>query len=196
MTKFLIILCVVISLVSCLEHKYLTPIVSIPPATVSSIVLESYLGTWYQTFASLIPNQTFERGGVCLNATYGFVSDTEFSVINYQNQGSPTGPSSFVTGKATLSDPNELGKWNLQLLTSFGMTTYGNYWIVKLGPIHHTTNLYEYSVVSVPMGTQLFVLARDVTDFQTNYQTELLQELQVEGFPKLFPTYQGADCHT
>lgn len=40
------------------------------PSTVDDIKLPAYLGKWYQMYASLIPNQTFERNGYCVTAEY------------------------------------------------------------------------------------------------------------------------------
>lgn len=40
------------------------------PPTIDSIELSSYLGRWYQMYASLIPNQTFEKSGYCVVADY------------------------------------------------------------------------------------------------------------------------------
>jgi lipocalin len=46
------------------------PIPTIPPDTVNSINVTAYLGRWYQMYASVIPNTTFERNGYCVCADY------------------------------------------------------------------------------------------------------------------------------
>lgn len=46
----------------------------VPPTTVKSIDLNAYLGRWYQMYASMNPNQTYERNGVCITGDYfGFL---------------------------------------------------------------------------------------------------------------------------
>ena len=42
----------------------------IPPVTVKTLNLTAFLGRWYQGYASLIPNETFERNGYCITADY------------------------------------------------------------------------------------------------------------------------------
>lgn len=43
---------------------------SIPPDTINTINVTAYLGRWYQMYASLVPNTTFERNGYCVCADY------------------------------------------------------------------------------------------------------------------------------
>ena len=47
--------------------------------------------------------------------------------------------------------------------------------ILKLGPKNYGhENLYSYSVVSDGLEANLFVLARDPSDFQKNYEQDVL----------------------
>ena len=168
-----------------------------PPSTVDSIILKSYLGFWYQTYDSLVPNTTSEKDGYCVTANYTYVNGKKFLVQNALNIGSPVGNLSTISGAATLPDPFQPGKWNLKLNES-GMYVFGAYWIHKVGPIDISTKLYAYSVVTVPTGTTVYILARNVTDFKLKYEANLLAELSNEGFNSTFntplPTYQGSDC--
>lgn len=170
---------------------------SIPPATVSSIELSSYLGKWYQTYASFLPNSTYEKDGSCVKADYTFISDTEFAILNSEYVGDLSNPKDVhirtATGTSTLPNPNEPGKWIVQFDTSMYK---GLYWIIELGPI--VNGLYDYSVVSAPLGIQLFVLARDVQRFEQEYEKKLIPRLIKEGFVTPFnrplKTYQGPLC--
>lgn len=61
---------------------------TIPPATVDELQIDAYTGRWFQMYASLIPNITFEKDGVCVTADY-FDPITEgdeakFTLLNSQ----------------------------------------------------------------------------------------------------------------
>jgi hypothetical protein len=61
----------------------------IPPRTVDSVNIPAFLGRWYQMYASLIPNTTFEKNGYCLIADYSPVpsnadANEAFGVRNSQ----------------------------------------------------------------------------------------------------------------
>ena len=169
---------------------------TIPPATVKTIVLDSYLGIWYQAYASIVPNTTYEKDSYCVRANYTYINSTSFHVLNSENVGSPSGTLKEGGAISTLPNAAEPGKW---ILKFEGPHPYvGFYWIIKLGPVDATTNKYDYSVVSVPFGTTVFILARDISTFKTKYESALLAELESEGFKyfwnKPLPTYQGAGC--
>jgi len=40
--------------------------VDVPPETVSDLNPEAFVGRWYQMYASLIPNITYEKDGFCI----------------------------------------------------------------------------------------------------------------------------------
>lgn len=63
-----------------------SPPFQIPPDTVPSLNTTAYLGRWYQMYASLIPNVTFERNGLCVTADYASTTepDAAFAVTNSQ----------------------------------------------------------------------------------------------------------------
>lgn len=173
----------------------------IPPTTVSSVNLTSYLGRWYQVYSSFVANRTFEKDGYCITADYTAVSDTLFNLTNAQAIGSPSGSIDTISGQSELKDPSQLGKWVITLENGpkiFDRNIYGFYWIIELGPLN-ANGLYSYSVVSSPFGITLFVLARDVTEFRTTYEQDVLARLDQRGFKTPFnrplPTYQESDCN-
>ena len=70
--------------------------------------------------------------------------------------------------------------------------------MIQLGPPTYKGNLYQYSVVTDSSDTNLFVLARNVTEFKLNYEAEVLSKLESQGFTKYYnkprDIYQGDDC--
>ena len=70
--------------------------------------------------------------------------------------------------------------------------------MIQLGPPTFNGNYYQYSVVSGPEKLDLFVLARNVTEFKQRYDEEVLTKLKEQGFTRIYnkptDTYQGNDC--
>lgn len=170
----------------------------IPPETVSSLDPDAYLGFWYQMYASLIPNKTFESNGFCVTANYFNPSVTEekveFTIINSQNMNSFDGEKKRITGKATNDDPkDEPGKYSIDFA---GVPREGNYWIIAVGD--KDGDQYPWAVVSSPFKLQLFILARNVNEFREKYEEEVLKLVKDQGFDKdlnkPLETYQGDDC--
>ncbi len=57
------------------------------------------------------------------------------------------------------------------------------YWIIMLGPLANETNsLYPWAVVSVPFGLDVFILARNVTEFEEMYEEEVLGLVRDRGY--------------
>ena len=74
--------------------------------SVSELDLDGYSGTWYQTHASLLPNQTYEKGLTCIAANYKIGSKSllnifkEVPTIEITNVGRKDGPDGdLVVGK-------------------------------------------------------------------------------------------------
>lgn len=71
-------------------------------------------------------------------------------------------------------------------------------WVVQLGPATFKRNYYQYSVVTGPEIFDLFVLARNITEFKLKYDEEVLTKLKEQGFTRFYnkptETYQGSDC--
>merc|ERR1711893_232468 len=131
-----------------------------------------YLGRWYQTHASPLVLETFEKDGFCVTATYGIFNSTVLTVYNNQRLKAPNGTEDFVNAVAFTTD--EPGK----LLVNFdgGDSGGANYWVMKLGPVNEYDGVeqYAYSLVSEPSRLSLFVLCRDVEEFRDLYQDEAL----------------------
>jgi hypothetical protein len=73
--------------------------------------------------------------------------------------------------------------------------TDGSYWILDLGPV--VDGHYDYSIISDSKNILLYVLARDVDRFKSNYEADVLAKLSTLGFTgpkKPTESYQGADC--
>lgn len=70
-------------------------------------------------------------------------------------------------------------------------------WVVQLGPPTFKGSYYQYSVVTGPGQYDLFVLARNITEFKQNYDEQVLTKLKTEGFTRFYnkpmDTYQGKD---
>lgn len=72
-------------------------------------------------------------------------------------------------------------------------------WILKLGPATYGDKMqYQYAIVSDNIRGTLFVLARDPDLFHQDYETEIVNFLNANGFQtfynKAITTYHGKDC--
>jgi len=71
-------------------------------------------------------------------------------------------------------------------------------WVIQIGPPTYKENFYQYSVVTDASNLNLFVLARNVTQFKENYEATVLDKLEQQGFTKFYnkpkEIYQGNDC--
>jgi lipocalin len=109
--------------------------------------------------------------------------------------GSPIGDLKQANGTASkTSDP---GKFTVRV-QSGNQTQSFPYWVVAVGTIPPGESMYPWSVVSTPFRTSLFILARNVTQFRTQYQEQVLQLVRRKGFTssnnKPLETYHGFDC--
>lgn len=121
----------------------------------------------------------------------GFFGDFIGSVGSPQGRIQVGSGVSFQTG-----DP---GKYNIVIGTGTETApTPGPYWIVAVGQIPEHQSLYPWSIVSTPYETSLFILARNVSEFQSTYQEAVLNLAEDLGFRFFFnkplETYQGTDC--
>ena len=72
-------------------------------------------------------------------------------------------------------------------------------WVVKLGPPSFgNKGLYQYSIVTDPLKIGLYVLARDVDNFKSQYDKEVTSWLAENGFKHFYnkpvPTVQNKRC--
>jgi apolipoprotein D and lipocalin family protein len=134
-----------------------------------------YLGRWYQVYSDLFVDATFENSSYCDTADYGLYPNNTISVWNRERQYSVDGPERQIFGWA--EETNTSG----QLVVHLQTTDFpAPYWIYQLGPVKN--DQYEYSVVSDPFKLTLFVLARNVTEFQDLYNENVTHYLTEQGF--------------
>lgn len=103
-----------------------------------------------------------------------------------------------ATGRAINDDyKRSPGKFRLTF-DSMKSPFAGFYWIVRVGEIESGETQYPWAIVSVPFQTSVFVLARDVKIFRTQYQEAVLQMLEDLGFKFFFnkpiETFHGPKC--
>ncbi len=154
-------------------------------STVPELEVLRYLGRWYQVYADLAVYATFENSTFCDTADYGFYENGTISVLNRERQYSVDGPERPIYGWANIVNVSEPGKLQVHLQTTEFPAPY---WVYELGPPTYNGSLYEYSVVSDPFKLTLFVLARNVTEFQETYEEGVLERLKERGFTGLFNT--------
>mmetsp|Transcript_64526 Transcript_64526/g.139587 ORF Transcript_64526/g.139587 Transcript_64526/m.139587 type:complete len:202 (-) Transcript_64526:113-718(-) len=166
------------------------------PDTVDTLVVESYLGLWYQMAADAIVYNTFEKDSFCDTALYGDNGNGQLSVHNYAKIGAPDGTDYVIDGYAYGSNPEEPGQLKVHFDSDEAAPFDAPYWILDLGPIN-SDNLYDWAIVSDNLSYFLFVLARDVKTFNEQYKDEVyakLDELGFEGRRAPIDTYHGDDC--
>lgn len=156
-----------------------------PPA-VDSVDILRYLGRWDQPYADLA-SDTFESK-YCVVADYGVFANGTISVRNRDRLVSVSGAQNGIlgwggfnrTGLGTITGSLTV---NLQIPKSRGPPFPAPYDIILLGPpTYGPLGLYEYSVVSDPLGLTLFVLARDYTTFFKKYNKTVIETLEKDGF--------------
>lgn len=144
--------------------------------TVDELDISKYIGRWYQVYAGRLSYSLTEGKGSCIAADYGINSDNNVSVLNQEI--ATDGTRQTISGFAYVPDVSEPG----QLIVEFPFSS-GDYWVVKLGPdTFGDSGSYQYSVVTDKLQTQLFVLARDIETFNSEYDTEVLEFLSSNGF--------------
>jgi apolipoprotein D and lipocalin family protein len=182
------------------EYAYAASGVATNPDTVGQLVVDEYLGRctnplcigsrkilnfafrrWYQMYASPSVYATFESNATCVTADYGLNENGTISVYNVDSEGSPSGPYEIINGYAyQINAEIEPGKLVVHFDTS---PTDAPYWILALGPAN-ADGLYDWSVVSDPLEATLFILARDVETFRTEYEDDVLALVEDLGFTK------------
>jgi len=145
--------------------------------TVPTLNVDQYLGRWYQIYANAFVFNTFEKDAVCVTADYHRAFDGKIGILNSNNLKTPSGPKSIIRGYAYVEDASKPGQLTVQLN---GIPFDSPYWIVQLGPV--VRGKYSYSVITDPLLTTLFVLARNVNDFYSKYNSTVYPFLLELGF--------------
>jgi apolipoprotein D and lipocalin family protein len=136
--------------------------------------ISKYVGRWYQVYANPFSFYITENGGSCITADYQILDSSSISVLNSEIvKGKPRS----IRAIGTIIDPNEPGKLTVKFEN---VPLNGTYWIYDIGPIEN--NQYQYSIVSDDQKLSLFVLTRDVENFQVSYDPKIRMMLSDLGF--------------
>ncbi|OYU32671.1 MAG: lipocalin [Comamonadaceae bacterium PBBC2] len=145
-----------------------------PLATVPSVDVPRYMGTWYEI--AKYPNWFQKKCVSSTSATYSLQADGQVQVLNRCKTAK--GEWSEALGQA-----RQIGRANSPRLQvrfapswlSFIPLVWGNYWIIDLDP------QYQWVVVSEPSREYLWILSRTPELPAATYQS-LLDKLAVNGF--------------
>ena len=161
--------------------------------------IAQYTGYWYQMYADALVIATIEKDSFCDTALYGTPdSEGHISVKNAAKIGSATGTDYVITGYA-FQDPDSTKQGQLKVKFDDGQgaaPVAAPYWVLELGPVNKN-NMYDYAIVSDNLSQFLFVLARDVATFKSQYDAHVqdsLKQLGFKGYKAPRAIYQGADC--
>ena len=121
------------------------------PATVDSVDLERYAGTWYEI--AKIPNRFQRKCSRNTTATYRLRSDGRIDVVNRCVDDS--GNIIEARGIAKTSDPETNAKLKVSFVRLFGISLFwGDYWIIGLD------RDYSYAVIGTPSRKYGWILSR------------------------------------
>ncbi len=166
------------------------------PDTVKTLDIPKYLGLWYQMSADQLVYSSFEKDSYCCTALYGDNGDGTLSVHNYATQSAPNGNKYVIDGYAYQPDATKPGQLKVVFNSGDAAPFPAPYWVLELGPIN-AAGQYDYAIVSDNLSAFLFVLARDVATFNSQYKASVSATLKTLGFTGIsapIDTYQGADC--
>jgi len=144
------------------------------PQVVNELDIYKYLGNWYQIYGAP-SNVIFQGYGKCLTAQYGLLENANVSVLN--SQINSNNQLEQISGYAYYANISEPGKLSVHL---DGVPVDSPYWILKLG--EELNGEYQYSIISVPSGISLWVLARDIEGFYNKYDEEVKDYLDDHNF--------------
>ncbi|WP_291844914.1 lipocalin family protein [Maricaulis sp.] len=139
-----------------------------PPATVSRVDVERYLGRWFEIARA---DHGFERGCDGVIAEYSRRPDGLLRVINSCWKEGLEGPVNLAEGRARIVDTDS----NAKLEVSFFGPFFGDYWIIDLAED------YSWAVVSEAQGRYLWILARDPRPSEA-FIAQRLASLEARGF--------------
>jgi lipocalin len=137
--------------------------------TVSELDLTKYMGHWFQVYAAPF-DYTFQGYGKCIAADYKILGENNVSVLN--SQYNKNNEYEQISGYAFYKDTSKPGELSVILE---GVPNVAPYWVLLLGEVEQ--DQYQYSIVSVPVGPSLWVLARDVVDFFKTYDDDVISFL-------------------
>ncbi|GAA5167459.1 lipocalin family protein [Viridibacterium curvum] len=149
-----------------------------PPATVTTLDLNRYLGTWYE-IASY--PQRFQRDCVATRADYSLRPDSKLRVLNRCRKETLDGTWKEAEGRARVVAPGKLK-------VSFFWPFEGDYWVIALDPD------YRWALVGGPGRDYLWILSRSPQMDDATYAAITAKAVE-QGFAlePLRRTLQGAD---
>ncbi|MGB1004861.1 MAG: lipocalin family protein, partial [Salibacteraceae bacterium] len=118
----------------------------IDKTVVKELVLEKYLGTWYEIARY---DHSFERNLVGVTATYSMRDDGKIKVLNAGYKNTLDGKLSEAEGKAKIPNANEPAK----LKVSFFWIFYGDYFVLELD------ENYQWAVIGSSSDKYLWILS-------------------------------------
>lgn len=140
----------------------------IDKTVVKELVIEKYLGTWYEIARF---DHRFERNLVGVTATYSMQEDGKIKVVNTGFKNTLEGEQSQAEGKAKV--PNPLAPSKLKV--SFFWIFYGDYFVLELD------EQYQWAVVGSSSDKYLWILSRTPQMDAVLYQ-QLLDKLTLRGY--------------
>ncbi|MEO9461270.1 MAG: lipocalin family protein [Marinomonas sp.] len=126
------------------------------PQPAKPVVLQSYLGKWYEFGRYEAP---FQEGCEGVTADYSLRDDGKIKVLNACYKGGLDGGFDQSTGKAKIVTDNG-GPAGSKLKVSFFGPFYGDYWVLDRGEVD-TKGEYAWSIVGEPSGRYLWMLTRE-----------------------------------
>ena len=150
-----------------------------PLATVPSVDLKRYVGTWYEI--ARYPNRFQKNCAGDTTAEYTLLADGDIQVVNSCRQAD--GTMKVARGKAKIVDRTS----NARLKVTFFWPFYGKYWIIGLAAD------YSYAIVGEPARKYLWILSRTPRMSAESY-AEALQKIRESGYDptRLMQTSQSA----
>lgn len=151
------------------------------PDAVTEVDFTAYTGRWYNVYYDKFT--TIFSSPDCSTAYYESTTGTTPN-ITVNNSGTDGGEPTYLTGYAyqTSLDGDD-GDLTLHL---DGVSQDASYRIFALGEKTYGAGYYQYSVVTDTSGFSLYVLARDVDEFFTNYDDEVTSILEDAGYTGFF----------
>jgi lipocalin len=170
---------------------------------VTELNVTQYTGRWYQMYTDKIVEDTFEAHTNCDTADYKAQADGTIALRN-GDFNLTSGELNHIDGIASIPDPTQPGKLLVKFTDGSAPPFPAPYWVMKLGPLRtypgSAVEQYAYSIVAdslIPAGT-LFVLGRDVDEFNKDFDAEVADALKTLGFSHKFndpiKTVQGGNC--
>ena len=167
-------------------------------SAVSTLDLNAYLGDWFQMYSDAIVIKSFEDDAYCATAEYTLQDDGKIGVRNYAKKSAPDGKDYIIEGYAYQYNKDVEGELKVHFDPPPGQDVApfdAPYWVLALGPIEN--DQYTWAIVSDNLSQFLFVLARNVADFKSKYEDEVLATVKNMGFTGYkapIEMYQGTDC--